>query len=517
MFIFALVVLGFIFVIYSRSSKKDHYTYIITETSAATSLDPLDADQTVNLPVARMIYSTPLEVDLKGDLTSKILDLFEYDAEMQVMTWKVKSGLKYTDNSEITAMDVAFAVARMVYTRPSFPVIEDIKGAKEWSKSKNALQSLPEGIKVDGQIVKIQFLKKQDHPLFRFCLEIFSIIPKNCVDTETNKISCNEIPGSGHYKLLSKTDNEFQFVKRDTNPIHLLKAPQKLLFKYMTAQEAVRSANEFDSQTVMAGTELRYSIDEVNELESKIQISFAPASRIVALVINHEVGVFKDKKCRQVFAKAFRDTFHKMVGDDRESEASVFTDLLPGYMKNESLYEAVSSELTAEDIAHCKSQLQKEPVKWLKATSNPRSIFVLVMEKVFAELGIESVPPIVQETQKDEEDLFLSGKVSVKGFQTGFWAFDPAGDIQMLLTPNMHKTLHFVSQDTVMQSLIKDLKESGLEKSAFQKLNQHIYNQSLFNVFNHVRRFYAAKDRSSIMEAPVSITSPAPWQVFRME
>ena len=503
--------------IYSHSIKKDYYTYVITETSAATSLDPLDADQTVNLPVARMLYATPLEVDLKGDLTSKILDLFEYDDQAQVMTWKVKSGLKYSDNSDLTSADVAFAVARMVYTRPTFPVIEDIKGVKEWSKSKDALKSLPEGIQVDGQIVKIQFGKKQDHPLFRFCLEIFSVIPKSCVDIESNKITCKEIPASGHYKMISKTENEFQFEKVDSNPIHGLKAPQKLIFKYMSAQEAVRTAHEFDAQTIIAGSELRYSIDEIKELQSKIKISFAPASRIVGLVINPNVGAFKDKKCRQVFAKAFRDAFHEMVGDARESESSVFTDLLPGYLKNEELYDGISSGLTADDVARCKSQLQSEPIKWLKATNNPKSIFVVVMERVFSELGIGPAAPVVEETQKDEDELFLSGKVAVKGFQTGFWAFDPAGDIQMLMTPNMHKTLQFVSQDAEMQNLIRNLKTSGLEKSAFAKLNQHIYSESLFNVFTHLRRFYAAKDSSLIMEAPVSITSPAPWQVFRME
>ena len=58
---------------------------------------------------------------------------------------------------------------------------------------------------------------------------------------------------------------------------------------------------------------------------------------------------------------------------------------LPGYLKNEELYDGISSELTADDIARCKSQLQSEPIKWLKATNNPKSIFVVVMERVFSE------------------------------------------------------------------------------------------------------------------------------------
>lgn len=511
-----LLVLGAAIVIYSQSAKKDHYTYIITETAAATSLDPLDADQTINLPVARMLYATPLEVDLKGDLQSSVLESFEYNDDSQVMTWKVKSGLKYADNTEITSEDVAFAVARMAYTRPTFPVIEDVKGVSEWSKAKDALKSLPEGIQISGQVVKIEFAKKQDHPLFRFCLEIFSIIPKKCVDVETNKISCKEIPSSGNYKLASKTDQEFNFEKRIAGSIFGVKAPEKIQFKYMTAQEALRTSSEFDSQTIMAGSELRYSVDEIKDLQSKIQISFAPASRIAGVAINPNVGVFKDKKCRQLFANAFREAFRKMVGDARESEASIFTDLLPGYLKNEELHSG-SASITAEEIVSCKTKFQNEPIKWLKAKNNPSSLFVVTMEKVFSELGIEAVPPMIEETQKDEEELFLAGKLSVRGFQTGFWAFDPAGDIQMLMTPKMHKTLQFVSEDSKMQSLIRNLKDSGLQKDSFNKLNQHIYDEALFNVFTHLRRFYAAKDKSLIMEAPVSITSPAPWQVFKVD
>ena len=87
----------------------------------------------------------------------------------------------------------------------------------------------------------------------------------------------------------------------------------------------------------------------------------------------------------------------------------------------------------------------------------------------------------------------------------------------MLMTPNMHKTLKFVSDDQKMQNLIKNLKTTNLSKAAFTELNQHVYQESRFNIFTHVRRFYAAKNKSVIAEAPVSITSPAPWQVFKVD
>ena len=51
-------------------------------------------------------------------------------------------------------------------------------------------------------------------------------------------------------------------------------------------------------------------------------------------------------------------------------------------------------------------------------------------------------------------DFFVEGKVNLMGFRTGFWALDPAGDMKMLLTPNLHKTLYFVQQDKKLQKLM---------------------------------------------------------------
>lgn len=510
-----LVLVGIAMLI--KTKTPDQYTYVITETGMASSFDPLDADQTLNMPVARMIYTTPIEVDQKGDLKSLILDTFEYDENHQIMTWKVKSGIKFTDSTEITPQDVAFSVARMAFTRPTFPVVEDISGLKEWLKEKSPLESLPSGIQIENKIIKIKFDKKQDHPLFRFCLEIFSIVPKACVDSSTNKITCKEIPGSGHYRLTEKSATELHFEKRDQNVVFGEAVPGKITFKYQTPVQVIEAVTSLDSKTIIAGSELRYSLDEMKQISERAVVSFAPASRIVGVVLNPNVGAFKDLKCRQVFAKAFRDAFRNLVGDARESESSIFTDLLPGYISKSDLQNTIASGLSADDIVRCKSKLQEEPIKWLKATNNQKSLFVQVMEKVFTELGIEKSEPVVMETQKDEVDLFVNNKLSISGFQTGFWAFDPAGDIQMLMTPNMHKSLKFVGEDQKMQELIRKLKSSGLQNSAFTELNKHIYQESLFNVFSHVRRFFVVKDKKILQEAPVSITSPAPWQFFKVE
>lgn len=508
-----LVVFGIIYMSTHLDRNRD-YNYIITETGISNSLDPLDADQTNNLPVARMIYATPIEINQKGELSSSVLESFRYDENEYSMEWVVKSGIKYTDNTDLLPSDVAFAVSRMIYARPTFPVIEDILGVSEWIKSKRALETLPVGIQVEENKIKIQFSKKQDHPLFRFCLEIFSIIPKSCVNLENNKIQCDQIPASGHYQLSKKSDNEITFLKRGDRQIFGLKVPEVMTFKYVSNSESVEYSKSMNDQSIITGTDIRFSNVDMAALKDNSHLVYAPASRIVLLLLNPNVGAFKDVKCRQIFMRSFRESFNKIYGEYLESESSVFTDLLPGYLSQDE-FDDVSKEIGVDEIIACKSKLQKEPVRWLKAKSNPKSIIVQTMENVFSSLGIDKNEPIHADTQKNEPEMFLKGELSLLGFQTGFWALDPAGDVQMLMTPNMHKYLGFVTEDKAMQKLIRDLKSSG--KDGFLNLNRYIYNQALFNVFSHGRRFVAVKDRNILQEAPLSITSPAPWQYFKME
>ena len=110
-----------------QAKENEMNRLIITETTKYSSLDPLDGDKTPNLPVARMIYLTPVQITKDNDLASFVLESFSYDEKTKTINWKVKAGLKYSDGSEITSEDVAFSVARMAHKRPKFPVIEQFR------------------------------------------------------------------------------------------------------------------------------------------------------------------------------------------------------------------------------------------------------------------------------------------------------------------------------------------------------------------------------------------------------
>ena len=165
-----LTVLGGAMTMKNFKDDQREAEYVVTETGLPTSYDPLDADSTQNLSVMRMLYATPLEISLENELTSSILEDFRYVSDSQEIVWKVKEGLKYSDGKQLTADDVAFSVSRMAFTRPKFPVLENIVGLSEWINEQTPLKSYPKGIVVRGQTITIKLNKNLKHPLFRFCL-----------------------------------------------------------------------------------------------------------------------------------------------------------------------------------------------------------------------------------------------------------------------------------------------------------------------------------------------------------
>ena len=80
----------------------------------------------------------------------------------------------------------------MARNRPTFPVIRYIKGIEEWSKSPDAYNLELPGLKKSQNEILIEFSESTSNPLFRFCLELFSIIPEKCIDKVTDKLICEK-------------------------------------------------------------------------------------------------------------------------------------------------------------------------------------------------------------------------------------------------------------------------------------------------------------------------------------
>lgn len=485
------------------------YRYVITETGIFSSLDPLDADTTSNLPVARMIYATPLETSESNQLTSRVLESFRYDAAKRRIEWVVKSGLKFEDGTSLTPDDVAFSVARMAYTRPKFPVLASIDGVAKWSAGKDGLNTYPAGIKIDGQKISIQLTESVDHPLFRFCLELFSIIPRRCVDTSTGRVNCKSIPESGPYRIVSTSGDNISFARRQSESNASLPSP--IQFSYIPASKVADSIGNLDAHTVVAGSEADYSVAAIKKISNELKIQFMPASRFEALLINHDVPPFSDKKCRQIFAKYFRSAF-KQLANPRTAEGSVFTKILPGYETLDQLQGKMKFEET--DITSCREKLGDKKLLWGFDEADRDSIFVEALRQTFTALGVKAAEPLAMKTRKAFSEAFSEGTIAFFNAGSGFWALDPAGDTKMLFTPNLHRPLKQITAIPTFQNLISKLNQ---DSNSFKAVNEYLFGEALFNVYGHQRRFFAAKDATLIPELNFAITSPAPWQVFKVK
>lgn len=513
LFVFAfLTALGGLVATKINSSEKNEvFTYVITETSVPTSLDPLDADNTNNLAVARMIYSTPLEASEENQLASQVLSSFKYDKATKTMEWFVKEGIQFSDGSPITADDIVFAVARMAYERPKFPVIQAIKGVQSWAESKKGVDSYPDGLTVSGNKISIQFAEDVSHPMFRFCLEIFSIIPKRCVDLKTNKLICDKIPSSGHYEIESSENGRYSFVRRKSQPHDGFMAPQRIKFDYMTPEQfSQNKASVLKQGVIVAGNEIQYSAEDLKSIKETSVIKFLPASRFGALMFNHHAAAFKDRKCRLYFANIFREINAKI--SNQEIEGSIFTKVLPGYESFDALEKANS--LSEQDQENCRAHFAKIKIEWGHTNKEQASLFVNVLKKTLEQIGAKESVPRIFETRLELANAYAEGSIGVMGSSSGFWALDPAGDIKMLFTPNMHKLLSPITEDSKLQSLLGQVDESV---DAYKNVNRYLFQDAKFNVYNHPRRFFVAHDKDTLTDFPFALTYPSPWQVFKVK
>lgn len=498
------------------SFAKEIHRYIITEANAPTSFDPLDADSTENLPAARMIYLTPLEISPNDELTSTILELFKYDEKTRTITWTIRKDLKFSDGIEITPNDVAFSVARMAYTRPLFPVIQFIDGLEPWRKQTAALTTLPNGIRVNGQQIQIQLTKNVTHPLFRFCLELFSIIPKSSVDLKTNKLISKRPPTSGYYVLSKQEGNDWLFSKRDIfSAIHGKKVPDQILFQFRPSTEVVELSKKIDSKTVIATNEGLFSPDELNSIREAAEVRAAPSSRFGVLLLNPQTPPFDQKECRQFFAATFRKVLAEENFPQFQIESSVFTKILPGYLK--------PSELAKDHPTPsktCLERLRAVKSEWASVKGLPNFVFETAMRKTISALEMTGVKFREVDSKAQMTDIFNQNKVIAIPAATGFWPLDPAGDLKMLFTPNLHKILAFVSNDSHLQELIEKIhstNEPEKRTEYFEAVNRYLYDEALFNVYVHFRRFFITNKKNSLKNIPLAITSSAPWQVFEQQ
>jgi hypothetical protein len=484
--------------------------YIITETVIPDSFDPLLADKSNNILMMRMLYFTPIQINSANELISNVLEKFEYNPQTFTITLTPKKKIgTFSDGTGIDKKDVLVAILRMAYSMPNFPVIKDIVGVHEWSDRKQGISELPLGIISSETEIQIRLTRHNPNALFRFCLELFSIIPSRCIDLHTGKLLCNQPPSSGYYELETKNEKSYSFKLRTSIDNHAEKIQYKTIqFQYKNIAEIC--SLRISANTIIAGTDLGFSSSKCPQLFKQEQIHWLQASRFGAVLFNPNIAPFNEAKNRRFFLNQVRsymeDNYNNLI-----IETSLFTKLLPGYLNN-SQFE--KDHFNPKELGQFKG----------------KNFYVPKFSQAIHTQTVESVKQVAKNLEMNIVELdnssiefinkFLNNEASFMIGSSGFWAQDPIGDLSMFFSKNLHKALKFLWEDKGMYDLIKNIENEQNPlalKTKMEIFNRYLYEQSLFGPLIHFRRLYITHESIKSLNLPMAVTSPAPWHLVPTE
>lgn len=474
---------------------------------APTSFDPLEADRAQNLPLMRMLYLTPIEVSVENDLVSTVLKSFDYNSNTKTISFVLNDKLQFEDGSIIDTEDVVLSIKRMLLKRPDFPVLKNVVGLSDWLKSEYPLLKNPSGIKTQGNEIKIELSSSVLNPLFRFTLELFSIIPKNCIDLKSNALKC-EVPSfSGYYKLTYREKNTFVFERRLSPTAHKIEVSQHIQFNYINNKQLEEFYKIADKNSVLLSMDYFFTNSKLKEKFSKLKYRYLPYSYFFSLVLNPEIEPFNNISCRLAFANNFRNNLQELAAGKFNLSSSIFTPILPGYLEE-------SAFLHVNKTFDCK--MNPDLLKFFDPKDD--SILSDVLALTYKQLNIPEEKIFKPSSILEAEKNFTAKQTPALIFGSGFWSLDPIGDLQMMFTPNLHPRLFYAATNSTINSKIDLLQNVESEEeltTQMKAFNLAIFESGLVNVFLHTRKFYASVSLENIRELPQQVAAPAPWQVFK--
>lgn len=491
---------------FKKVNQEMKNQFVLAETDRPVSFDPLSADYSNNLHASQMLHRAILDVGSDNTLHSTVLKSFSYDPGQAKITFVVSDSAKFSDGSPITGSDVAATITRMLLKRPQFPVLRHIVGLSEWLTKAHPLEELPRGIQIAANEVRVSLLRNVNTPLFRFALPLFGVIKSECLDRQKNEMKPH-CPTSGFYRLsgINEADHHFELneAAKTENP----GLPQNITLRYLN-----HSVQQADLIALKDGAIVIQLMDYRREQSFGGEAGFArveqPNSRFSVFLLNPNSNLFGEAGCRRAFAERLRSN---LQNENSQSEASLFSRILPGFLTSSQLQSA--DPLSKSTIQNCESHFERKTIRWMRGTTNATIDFEAALSKTAEQLKLR-LEIADEKSPRERYDAFVAGQLDITLGGSGFWAFDPVGDVQMLLTPNLHKPLKFIAQDPKLQAMLNGLEFESDPNPRLQQINRYVYEQALMNVYAHSKRIYLVKNVSNAGNIPVAITPPAPWQVF---
>lgn len=483
------------------------FKHVFYHLGPPNSFDPLEADRASNLPIARMLYLTPVEISVENDLVSTVLEEFSYNRNEKTITFVVRNNLKYSDGEPITVNDVVLAITRMLHARPDFPVIKDIVGTHEWLQKEYPLLSTPSGIHIKENKISLKLVKNNPNPLFRFTLELFSIIPAKCIDLKTAKLNCDFPPASGYYSLIKQEKLTYDFRLRQKPLAHRIDVPENIKISYINNNQLIDFDYNTQENAVVFGLEYFYLNTRLSKDIPGLNFKYLPYSYFYSLVFNPNVKPFDRIECRKEFVSQFTRNLKTATKSEFNFSKSIFTPILPGYLPDQKFEPSKSSGYSCE---------MQTDLNFFDPKDN--SFFSEALQKTYRYFSINEDQLIKPESTLEAERLFVENRLPILTFGSGFWSADPVGDLQMMFTPKLHSRLKFLAGDSKVRSLLKSIEETESDQEIINKLkdfNVYLNHSALMSVYLHSRKFYASKNIDQLRELPQQISAPSIWQIFK--
>lgn len=499
-------------------ATTDHYRFIIPNGILPDSFDPIEIDQFNNYFPGQMIYATPMSVSTKGELQSRLLQNFQYDQEKGKIFLTLKEGIFFTDDTPIHAEDIAFAISRLLFARTKFPVFKYIKGKEKWLAEEFPLKSFPEGIKINDNNIEIELTHPVVNPLFRLTMTVTSVIPKKCVDLQTNELKCDSIPGSGYYKEVSRTKEGVHYKRREDLTFDSKNSPpQNISFLYPTVTDLRAYLKTLGDRDVIFVYDLDINHQDYLLFNKKYNFRRLGSAWFSGIVLNPAIEPFNDPSCRRLFLDEFYNAFSKLKRGPVVNSKSLFTKLVPGYLNDEDL--TGTSSLSEEIVKKCQQKFKNKTFDWGIRKKTTPSLVAETLGKVQKKLKIQLNAPEIAPGSHSGWSSYKKKTIAFQTTHSGFWPLDPIGDIQMLFTPKLHEDYIDIWTDKDINSLISNLgaiRNKSEAPQIMEKINRTIYQKSIMSIFSHQSYSYISKYQANQADiiGSFSLTVPYPWEIF---
>lgn len=214
-------------------------------------LDPILVSDTTSDGIASKIFSTLVSYDQNLNLEPGIaVALPTISDDGLTYTFKLRSGVRFTNGREITSEDVKYSLQRLAGVRSKRSnLVEPIAGASDAIKKARSDSSLasPEisGIVAnDPRTLKITLSKPHAPFIYHLAMVNTAVVPREAVEAAGARFS-REPMGSGPFRLVEWKENNTLFLA--ANADYFQGAPKLAGIRYRIIPEALTRLEEYKS------------------------------------------------------------------------------------------------------------------------------------------------------------------------------------------------------------------------------------------------------------------------------